>query len=112
MDGDRHCRARRRILHRRHADNEGQLACGHPGEEGDSLVKGDIYRIIRNPAFVGFDLMYIGILLAFPNAWHAPVSITLMLFHKQILSEEQFPEGAFGEEYADYKKKSEGIFKR
>ena len=26
-------------------------------------------------------------------------------FHKQILGEEQFLEGAFGEEYIDYKKK-------
>ena len=69
-------------------------------------MKGDIYRISRNPAFVGFDLMYIGILLAFPNAWHAAaVAITLVLFHKQILGEEQFLEGAFGEEYADYKKR-------
>lgn len=52
--------------------------------------------------FVGFDPMYIGVLLAFPNAWHAAaVAITLVLFQKQILGEERFLEDAFGDEYND-----------
>ena len=85
---------------------KGSWRAGVPEKKETSLVTSGIYRISRNPAFVGFDLMYIGILLAFPNAWHAAaVAITLMLFHKQILGEEQFLEGAFGEEYADYKKR-------
>lgn len=85
---------------------KGSWRAGIPEKKETSLVTGGIYRISRNPAFVGFDLMYIGILLAFPNAWHAlAVAITLALFHNQILGEEQFLEGAFGEEYADYKQK-------
>ena len=85
---------------------KGSWRAGIPEKKETSLVTEGIYRISRNPAFVGFDLMYIGILLAFPNAWHATaVAITLVLFHKQILGEEQFLEGAFGEEYADYKKR-------
>lgn len=85
---------------------KGSWRAGIPEKKETSLVTSGIYRISRNPAFVGFELMYIGILLAFPNAWHATaVAITLVLFHKQILGEEQFLEGAFGEEYADYKKR-------
>ena len=83
---------------------KGSWRAGIPEKKETSLVTSGIYRISRNPAFVGFDLMYIGILLAFPNAWHAAaVAIILVLFHKQILGEEQFLEGAFGEEYIDYK---------
>lgn len=85
---------------------KGSWRAGIPEKKETSLVTSGIYRISRNPAFVGFDLMYLGILLAFPNAWHAAaVAITLVLFHKQILGEEQFLEGAFGEEYIDYKNK-------
>ncbi len=36
-------------------------------EEKTSLVTTGIYSISRNPAFLGFDLMYIGILFSFFN---------------------------------------------
>ena len=36
-------------------------------EEKTNLVTSGIYSFSRNPAFLGFDLMYIGILLAFFN---------------------------------------------
>lgn len=65
-----------------------------------------LYRVSRNPAFLGFDLIYLGILIAYPNAWHAVVvAIAIFLFHKQIKSEEIFMENAFGQDYLDYKKK-------
>lgn len=48
-------------------------------------------------------VMYIGILISFPNAWHAAaVAITLVLFHKQILDEEQYLARALCDEYAEY----------
>lgn len=79
---------------------------GIPSQKETELVTGGIYRISRNPAFLGFDLLYIGILTAYPNIWHAvAVVIALCLFHKQIKSEEAFLENAFGQEYVDYKKK-------
>ena len=85
---------------------KGSWRAGIPEKKETSLVTSGIYRISRNPAFVGFDLMYIGILIAFPNAWHAAaVAITLVLLHKQILGEEQFLEEAFGKEYNDYRKR-------
>lgn len=79
---------------------------GIPSQKETELVTGGIYRLSRNPAFLGFDLLYIGILIAYPNIWHAvAVVIALCLFHKQIKSEEAFLENSFGQEYVDYKKK-------
>jgi len=88
------------------ATMKGSWRAGIPSKKETALVTSGIYRISRNPAFVGFDLMYIGILVAYPNAWHATaVAITIDLLHKQILGEEKFLEGAFGPEYLDYKQK-------
>ncbi len=76
-------------------------------EEKTNLVTTGIYSVSRNPAFLGFDLMYIGILFSFFN-WYLCVAtvITLVLFHLQIINvEEEFLAEAFGEEYLQYKKK-------
>lgn len=71
------------------------------------LVTKEIYKISRNPAFLGFDLMYLGILLMFFNLVLFEVSLFAMLmFHLQIVNvEEEFLLEAFGDEYLRYKKK-------
>lgn len=76
-------------------------------EEKTNLVTTGIYYISRNPAFLGFDLMYIGILLSFFN-WYLffATAFALLFFHLQIVNvEEEFLIEAFGEEYLEYKKK-------
>lgn len=76
-------------------------------EDKTNLVTTGIYSISRNPAFLGFDLMYIGILFTFFN-WYLcfATSFVLVFFHLQIVNvEEDFLIEAFGEEYAHYKKK-------
>lgn len=84
---------------------KGSWRAGIPEKRETALVKEGIYRISRNPAFVGFDLMYVGILAMFPNLWHlAAVILTVLLFHRQILGEERFLESAFGEEYLAYRR--------
>jgi len=76
-------------------------------EEKTNLVTTGLYSVSRNPAFLGFDLMYIGILLSFFNWYLCVVTvIALVLFHLQIVNvEEEFLIEAFGEEYLQYKKK-------
>ena len=71
------------------------------------LVTDGIYQISRNPAFLGFDLVYIGILLMFFNPWLLIASVFAMLmFHLQIVNvEEDFLLEKFGQEYLAYKKK-------
>ncbi|MCH5304074.1 MAG: isoprenylcysteine carboxylmethyltransferase family protein [Ruminococcus sp.] len=72
-----------------------------------NLVTDGIYQISRNPAFLGFDLVYIGILFVFFN-WVLFVTsaFTIIMFHLQIVNvEESFLLSEFGEEYIEYKKK-------
>ena len=71
------------------------------------LVTGGIYQISRNPAFLGFDLVYTGILMMFFNWGLLVVSVlAALMFHLQILNvEEDFLMKAFGDEYLEYKKK-------
>lgn len=80
---------------------------GIPESDKTKLVTGGIYKYSRNPAFFGFDLMYIGVMLMYFN----PVNIIFSLFpivmlHLQILQEEKYMEATFGQEYVDYKKKT------
>ena len=70
------------------------------------LVTSGVYAISRNPAFLGFDLVYIGILLMFFN-WIllAATSFAALMFHLQIVNvEEDFLLEAFGEDYIAYRK--------
>lgn len=71
------------------------------------LVTTGIYRISRNPAFLGFDLVYLGILMAFFNWILFAVSVfAMVMFHLQIVNvEEDFLLSAFGDAYVDYRKK-------
>ena len=76
-------------------------------EEKTELVTTGIYSVSRNPAFLGFDLMYIGIMIAFFN-WYLCVAtcLVMVLFHLQIVNvEEDFLIEAFGDEYIKYRKK-------
>ena len=77
-------------------------------EDGErKLITTGIYRFSRNPAFLAFDLMYLGIALMYCNI---PLIIctliTFVIFHLQILEEEKFLEETIGDEYRDYKKRA------
>ena len=69
-----------------------------------SLVTSGIYSVSRNPAFLGFDLMYIGILITFFNYCLLVLTIfTVVLFHLQIIMvEEKFLIKTFGDDYLYY----------
>lgn len=89
------------------AEMKNNWRAGVQREDKTSLVTSGIYSISRNPAFLGFDLMYIGILLAFFNLPLLMATVIAMaLFHLQIVNvEENFLIEAFGMEYVRYKKK-------
>ena len=71
------------------------------------LITNGIYHISRNPAFLGFDLLYIGTLLMFFN-WilcFLTVFAVIMYYLPIVNVEENFLLVAFGNEYLQYKKK-------
>lgn len=71
------------------------------------LVTAGIYKYSRNPAFLGFDLVYLGILLMFGNPVLCAVTAwAIVMFHLQILQEEKFLEEVYGEDYRTYKEKT------
>ena len=75
-------------------------------QEQTELVTGGIYRISRNPAFLGFDLVYIGILLMFFNPALLAASVfAIRMLHLQIVKvEEPFLASAFGAPYREYQR--------
>lgn len=74
-------------------------------EEKTALVTQGIYGWSRNPAFVGFDLLYLSVCLMFFNIPLLLVSLwAAVMLHLQILQEENHMHHVFGEEYDVYKK--------
>lgn len=71
------------------------------------LVTSGIYQISRNPAFLGFDLLYIGTLLIFFNWILCGLTVfAVIMYHLQIVNvEEDFLLATFGSEYLQYKSK-------
>ncbi len=77
---------------------------GFSAEQDTRLVTDGNYRFSRNPAFLGFDMLYIGCALAFPNRINIAFAVmAVLMFHAQIIGEENFLANAFGQEYLDYK---------
>lgn len=70
------------------------------------LVTSGIYKISRNPAFLGFDLVYIGVLLMYFSYQLLIFTLfPIVMLHLQILQEEKFLLTVFGEDYKNYKSK-------
>lgn len=87
---------------------------GVPKDEETKLITSGIYAYSRNPAFLGFDLIYIGELFLFFNPVLLVVSLlAVLILHLQIANvEEDFLIAAFGEEYLAYRKKVRRYFGR
>ena len=71
-----------------------------------TLVTDGIYKYSRNPAFIGFYLMFIGLFFTYSNLLTLFVLvINLITFHRLILQEEKHLLSMFGAEYEKYKRK-------
>ena len=76
---------------------------GIPDKDKTELVTTGIYRFSRNPAFLGFDLMYIGVLLLYGNLLTFGFSVfAIVMLHLQILQEERYLAETFGAPYQAY----------
>lgn len=86
------------------------LRVGLPGEETLLKTKG-IYRISRNPIYVGVDLIAIASVLFIPVILNIAFAVIgIAVHHAIILSEEKFLEDRFGEDWLNYKKKTRRYF--
>ncbi len=76
---------------------------GIPDKDKTKLVTTGIYRYSRNPAFLGFDFMYIGVLLMYGNLLTLGFSVfAVVMLHLQILQEERYLVNTFGAAYQEY----------
>ena len=82
-------------------------------EEKTTLITNGIYRWSRNPAFVGFDLLYASMSLLFFNIPLVMVSAgAAIMLHLQILQEEEHMHKMFGSDYEEYRKHTLRYFGR
>ena len=75
-------------------------------EAATTIVKSGPYRYTRNPIYLSMMMAYTGITLIFDS----PLALLLLfpliiLFNRQAEKEERYLEGAFGNEYLEYKKR-------
>lgn len=76
---------------------------GIPDKDKTALVTTGIYKVSRNPAFLGFDLQYLGVLLLYCNPLTAVFSLfAIVMLHLQILQEERYLTEVFGAPYRTY----------
>lgn len=71
-----------------------------------ALKTGGLYKISRNPIYLGFDLLTVSSILFLLNPVIIVTGIfSMLVYHLIIIGEEQFLEKAFGADYLEYKKK-------
>ncbi len=70
------------------------------------LKTSGIYKISRNPMYVGFDLLTIAAIIGNFNAVYLLFGVySLIIYHLIILGEEKFLQERFGIDYTDYRAK-------
>lgn len=75
-------------------------------DDETKIITGGIYSYSRNPAFLGFYLHYIGLLLMIFNLCLFVLTVfAIIMLHIQILNEEKFLSKKFGDEYLQYRRR-------
>ena len=76
-------------------------------DRASRVVTGGIYRLSRNPMYVGLTALLAGwaVFLAVPVAGIGPIAFALFTHRFQILPEERVLAAKFGREYLDYKQR-------
>jgi protein-S-isoprenylcysteine O-methyltransferase Ste14 len=68
-----------------------------------NLITSGVYRMSRNPAFIGFYLMFIGLFISYPNVLTLiNVILNIGAMHLLILQEEKHLLDIFSERYIEY----------
>jgi protein-S-isoprenylcysteine O-methyltransferase Ste14 len=73
-------------------------------EEPDVLVTTGLHGISRNPIYLGFTAVHLGLAGATRNRWMlATCLVSALLVHRWVLREESWLSGRFGGEYDAYR---------
>jgi protein-S-isoprenylcysteine O-methyltransferase Ste14 len=71
--------------------------------DATELKTGGIYRVSRNPMYVGFDALTLAAMLALRSPIVLVLGVySILVYHLIILGEERFLVAAFGAPYAEY----------
>lgn len=74
-----------------------------PEGERPRLVVRGVFRVSRNPAFLGFDMMFAGVCAMFFNPVLSVLTLGGMaMYHAQIIQEERYLTVSLGAEYTAY----------
>ncbi len=75
-----------------------------PWKPTSAIVTNGIYALMRNPMYVAFVLMGLGVAAAFVSPWAAILQVpaALALHHGVVLREERYLERKFGADYVGY----------
>jgi protein-S-isoprenylcysteine O-methyltransferase Ste14 len=78
-----------------------------PHASTTSVVTTGVYRFTRNPIYLGYFCMTLGLPLIFGNVWGLVVApVQAYFFNRLIITrEESYLSGKFGQDYSDYKSK-------
>jgi protein-S-isoprenylcysteine O-methyltransferase Ste14 len=75
-------------------------------EHKTELILNGLFKISRNPYFLSYDLLFLGIFLMYPTLVFLIIYIpVLLLIHSLILDEEKYLTAQHGSVYQDYKKR-------
>ena len=86
------------------------LRMGLPQEETELKTTG-IYRLSRNPIYVGFNLICLASVLYYPVIINVALLLIVYIYHHFVIrAEEGFLEKRFGNSWKDYVKKTEGTY--
>jgi protein-S-isoprenylcysteine O-methyltransferase Ste14 len=77
---------------------------GIDADRPDELITSGIFAYSRNPIYVAFFVILVGQFLIFPN----PITLiaviaAALLFHRQVLREEEYLQDHYGREFAQYR---------
>jgi protein-S-isoprenylcysteine O-methyltransferase Ste14 len=78
-----------------------------PWKPTTAILSDGVYKISRNPVYVGLIFIYLGIVFLFNSLWILPplILVVFVMHHGVILREEKYLEQKFGAEYLNYKEK-------
>lgn len=75
-----------------------------PSRRASHLITSGVYRLSRNPIYLGFASMYLGAALRYDLAWTLPLLlVVLWIMNRYVIArEEEHLTAVFGDDYRSY----------